>query len=166
MRLYTFCNMYISSIQCGIQTAHIVSELYDKYLHIGTGTTKQITELNTWAKNHKTIIVCNGGYSSALRELIEFFNVDLHSFPWTSFNEDDNALDGALTCVGVVLPEYIYNTMDIVCVNTNRATRIYEADVLVLEQIPYLCEIKNKGQLLTEYDFQLAKKIKQYSLAR
>jgi hypothetical protein len=31
LRLYTFCNFYLSSIQQGIQSAHIVSELFVDY---------------------------------------------------------------------------------------------------------------------------------------
>lgn len=103
MRAYFFGNMYLSSIQQGIQAAHVTAELFMKP-HSEDGN----IYLLDWANNHKTMILLNAGYSEEIRRLIEFFDTADNPYPWASFNEGDDALDGALTCVGIVLPEKIY----------------------------------------------------------
>ena len=104
MRLYTFINFYLSSIQQGIQTAHILGEIINKYDDHPLG--KAVRNFN---RNHKTIVVCNGGNGDSIRELIEFLDDAKHNpFPWATFNEDAASLDGALTGVGIVLPENVY----------------------------------------------------------
>jgi len=105
MRAYFFGNMYLSSIQQGIQAAHVVSELFVKYSTENSVTTAHLRE---WAENHKTVILLNGGYSEHIRELIHFFHSAENQYPWTVFNESLDALDGAVTCAGIVLPEKIY----------------------------------------------------------
>lgn len=103
MRAYFFGNMYLSSIQQGIQAAHVTAELFMK-AHSEEGN----MFLLDWANNHKTMILLNAGYSEELRRLIEFFDTAENRYPWASFNEGQDALDGALTCVGIVIPEKIY----------------------------------------------------------
>lgn len=103
MRAYFFGNMYLSSIQQGIQAAHVTAELFMKS-HSEEGN----MFLLDWANNHKTMILLNAGYSDEIRRLIEFFGDVDNPYPWASFNEGQDALDGALTCVGIVVPEKIY----------------------------------------------------------
>lgn len=103
MRAYFFGNMYLSSIQQGIQAAHVTAELFMKS-HSEEGN----MYLLDWANNHKTMILLNAGYSEEIRRLIEFFDTADNPYPWASFNEGQDALDGALTCVGIVVPEKIY----------------------------------------------------------
>ncbi len=107
MRLYFFGNMYLSSIQQGIQAAHVTHELFLKYQHVGNPSRAAI-DLYCWAEHHKTMILLNGGYASSLQELIDIFNSPNNPFPWTYFNEEEASLNGALTSVGIVLPEKIY----------------------------------------------------------
>ena len=111
MRAYFFGNMYLSSIQQGIQAAHVTHELFLKYDNIAAGSFAT-TELYDWAKLHKTMILLNGGYSENLRELIAMFDTRENPYPWAHFNEGEDSLDGALTCVGIILPEKIYVTAD------------------------------------------------------
>lgn len=111
MRAYYFGNMYLSSIQQGIQTAHVTHELFLKYPacdpnHHDLSLRSDI--LHDWAKNHKTMILLNGGYSENLRQITYLFNTVNNPYPWTIFNESEEAADGLLTCVGIVLPEKIY----------------------------------------------------------
>jgi hypothetical protein len=104
MRLYTFTNPYLSSISHGIQTAHVVAELFAK-----THLYQTQLELYNWARHHKTIIVLNGGINQQLRELWDMMELCDHSYPYAKFNEDDASLGGVLTCVGIVLPASIYS---------------------------------------------------------
>lgn len=110
MRAYFFGNMYLSSIQQGIQAQHTTAELFIRYRGEDEFTPQTTSFLYEWARNHKTSILLNGGYSSTLREIIELFRDEDNPFPWVSFNESEDALDGALTCVGIVLPARIYET--------------------------------------------------------
>lgn len=109
MRAYYFGNMYLSSIQQGIQAAHVTHELFLKHKHDNLANGNYVTtKLWDWAKNHKTMILLNGGYSAALRELIALFDSPENDYPWTYFCEEEASLNGALTSVGIVLPEKIY----------------------------------------------------------
>ncbi len=103
-RLYTFTNVYISSIQKGIQTAHVVSDLFGKY------SNKNYC-LNEWASNHKTIIVLNGGNQSMLEQTFRDMEAfaEKGNYPYAMFNEDIQSLNGAVTAIGIVLPNEIYN---------------------------------------------------------
>lgn len=118
MRAYFFGNMYLSSIQNGIQSAHCVSEMFKKYetncgievpllAHNREFTTKDV--LYTWAKRHKTMILLNGGYASNLDEIAKFFARKHNPYPWAKFKEEEASLNKATTCVGIVLPAKIYD---------------------------------------------------------
>jgi hypothetical protein len=110
MRLYTFVNMYLSSIQHGIQTAHVVSELYEKYRSIDVKKYGSLSRDNLydWGRNHKTIIVLNGGFSDNLDDIChELSNQDL--YPYAKFVEGKAELRGATTAVGIVLPKSVYD---------------------------------------------------------
>ena len=111
MRAYYFGNMYLSSIQQGIQAAHTTHELFLKYPKDNDGyLSDEGRVLYDWAQNHKTMILLNGGYSGNLHVLIRQFDTPQNPYPWSFFKESEEALDGALTCVGIVLPEKIYET--------------------------------------------------------
>jgi hypothetical protein len=99
-RLYCLTNMYLSSIQKGIQTAHVVGELAKKFGPLNT--------FQDWAEFDKTIIVLNGGNSHSLALFGDIlWNQD--EFLCAEFCEDLQSLNGALTAVGVVLPEEVYS---------------------------------------------------------
>lgn len=105
MRAYFFGNMYLSSIQQGIQSAHVLGEMFIKYTQPDDMETEILYE---WAKDHKTMILLNGGYSEAIRDLYQFLESAENPYPFAKFHEGIDALDGALTSVGIILPEKIY----------------------------------------------------------
>ena len=104
LRLYTFINFYLSSIQQGIQSAHIVSELYTKYKFSSAGCALNIDE---WALNHKTIIVCNGGGTADLKAGMAI--AEASQYAWAPFYEAPDCLSGALTGFGIILPDVIFS---------------------------------------------------------
>lgn len=111
MRAYFFGNMYLSSIQQGIQAAHVLAEMYNKYDNTGS---QEFSILDTWARDHKTIVLLNAGYSEEIHNLVAFFATEVdgkeaNPFPFAWFKEGKDALDSALTCAGIILPEEIYN---------------------------------------------------------
>lgn len=110
MRAYFFGNMYLSSIQQGIQAAHAVADMFVKYPDVeweAKGSPNQ--HLHDWAANHKVMILLNGGYSETIRTLVDKFSDPENPYPWAPFHEGEDALDGALTTVGIILPPKIYD---------------------------------------------------------
>lgn len=105
LRLYTFTNFYMSPIQHGIQSAHVVHELFLKY----TGETHRRDTLLDWAKNHKTMIVLSAGNLAGLEDMLDVIEPIGALFPWSEFNEDQASLGGILTCVGIVLPSSVFD---------------------------------------------------------
>jgi hypothetical protein len=112
MRLYSFVNAnYLKHIQHGIQTAHAVAELYNKYENPREVSCVRFHTLKDWAKNHKTIIVLDGGDCQDLNDIELFLHVNDSQLklPYASFCEDERSLNGAMTCVAVVVPAEIYD---------------------------------------------------------
>ena len=107
MRLYTFCNYYLSSIQQGIQSAHCLAEMFVRYADLSPANDM----LFNWARNHKTIVILNGGNNEELRNTfatLQRLCQVLDYYPLAIFNEDASSLNSAVTCVGVIVPEKIY----------------------------------------------------------
>ena len=101
-RAYFFGNMYFSQIQQGIQSAHALTEMYNYYPNNPI--------LTEWGQNHKTMILLNGGSSVDLqRTFVGLENVCSYlKLPCSQFHEDAS-VNFALTCIGVIVPSYIYD---------------------------------------------------------
>ena len=117
MRGYFFGNMYLSSIQQGIQAKHCGDEMVVKYAprlnNEGLWEATDIDRYNqllAYLTDHKTVICLNAGYSSTLHEIYAALNDAENPYPFNKFHESEEALDGALTCVGIVVPDAIYDT--------------------------------------------------------
>ncbi len=106
MRAYFFGNMYLSSIQQGIQAQHCTAEMFVKYQ--AGHPEKSHDTLYDWARNHKTSILLNGGGDEELRAIVHLLISDGNPYPWATFYESQSALDGIRTCVGIILPERVY----------------------------------------------------------
>lgn len=111
MRFYGFGNYYLSSLQQGLQSAHVVGDLAAASVENGKVTQKgQI--FFEWADKHKTMVLLNGGNSASLEAIFQKFNVfaknGMH-LPFAKFHEDEVSLGGALTYVGIVVEEKYYN---------------------------------------------------------
>jgi hypothetical protein len=103
MRFYAVGNMYLSSIQQGIQAAHCVAEMMASE-NTHRGRTLSIID---WAHDHKTIICLNGGNNKSLNDFYDLVKVQSR-FPVARFFEDEDSMAGMLTCVGIIVPESIY----------------------------------------------------------
>ena len=158
MRAYFFGNMYLSSIQQGIQAAHVVGELIVKYTPIPARIrSKQWGPLMEWASDHKTMVLLNAGYSEEIRNLVHFFETEDNPYPWHFFKEGKDALDGALTCVGIILPERIYETGKI-CREENWAPALLQNGILG--------QSKGLPTDLTDWECELILKLGQYGLEK
>ena len=100
-RAYFFTNMYLSQIQRGIQAGHVIGEMSIKYDHC--------SDFYKWALYNKTMIVLNGGMNDNLEKITELFNNNENPYNWAYFQESEEALNCAVTCVGIILPENIYD---------------------------------------------------------
>lgn len=104
MRFYAFGNYYLSSLQQGLQAAHVVSNISTKLGFAGFAE-----QHFKWATLHKTIVLLNGGNSADLQELLTFFEDLRNPYAFDGFREDEQSLNGALTSVGIILPAEIYD---------------------------------------------------------
>jgi hypothetical protein len=120
LRFYTFVNFYLSSIQQGVQSFHVLGEMVNKYESVSGFSDSNNFEpyqiLNNWMQNHKTLIVLNGGaYTDIVEKYFKLKNLATmlsFSMPFAQFTEDDKSLGGIMTACGCVLPEEIYNAVD------------------------------------------------------
>lgn len=107
MRFYSFTNYYLSSIQIGIQTAHAMAEMQNKYEELNYHSGMHV--VTDWRKNHKTMVLLNGGNSAELQKLYTLLTDERNpNLPVSKFHEDADSLSGALTCVAIILPKWIY----------------------------------------------------------
>ncbi len=167
MRAYFFLNQYISSIQCGIQSAHCLAEMFVKYRIDTTSSVEEIAKfrlLTDWATNHKTMILLNGGYSSNLWQILNTFingngtfkDESEAPYPFAHFQESEEALSSVLTCVGIILPEKVYNNVDlVVAMDAERDMLKYAAIAAAVSKLE-----------LSEFDLLLCRELAKYSLAR
>ncbi len=161
MRFYGFGNYYLSSLQQGLQSAHVIGELFTIHNHL----TEKYMQVHDWAKNHKTMVLLNGGNSKDLAELFDFFNQENNPYAFAKFNEDEQSLNGALTYVGIVLPSKIYDSS----ANMRQFTHFYNP---VTEELKI--DLKTIGvngtdsetTKLSQFDYNLCERLNFYGLAK
>jgi len=108
-RGYFFGNMYLSSLQQGLQAAHVIQKMSVQYMMYSNIASKIFYE---WSKNDKTIILLNGGSQRDLQDLARKLNLLTRNgtvYPVKCFEEEESALNNATTSVGIVIPERIYS---------------------------------------------------------
>lgn len=115
MRFYSFTNMYTSGIHAGIQTAHAVHEMESKYNARTSSDDINAHEkykvYREWAERHKTIIVKTAGYHANLEALYEELK-EISAWlglPLIRWRESKEALNGATTAIGIIVPETVYS---------------------------------------------------------
>lgn len=134
LRLYTFVNFYLSSIQQGIQSAHVVSNLFVDYRGVKS---KAAQLLWKWAEGSKTMIVLNGGTAAD----IERGFGGAHAFrngkyPYMCFDEEQGAIHPDLeasTAWGIVLPPEVYNAKPVEVFPSRTGFSTLEAEELTQE---------------------------------
>lgn len=108
-RFYSFVNrLYMSPIQLGIQTAHGVSSMMCKtQLDPDPAGNELVLQ---WAMESPTIMVCDGGNVASLLSIEARVGslAPRLGLPWASFREDEQSLAGAITQVGVLVPDRVF----------------------------------------------------------
>lgn len=109
LRLYSFQNFYLSGIHAGIQTAHAIQELNNKYQEIEGADIPAQTRLKIWATIDKTIVVVNGGTQDTLESLYrKLHSFERSLFPYAYF-EEDSGLNNSLTNVSIIVPKRVWS---------------------------------------------------------
>lgn len=114
LRMYFLCMYNLSDIQKSIQSLHAVVEYQLKY-----GKDK---EYQDWAKNHKTVIILNGGTSnkgthSEYGEVKQLGSMEQHfqilknnKIKCTAFYEPD--LNHSMSAIAFLVDERVFNKKD------------------------------------------------------
>lgn len=169
MRFYSFTNMYLSSLQVGLQSGHCIADMFVRYPN-GLKPASKDQMLWEWAEEHKTMILLNGGYDSAIRDLTEFFERASNPYPWSDFHESEDAMNNMQTTVGIILPERIYEGAAIV--RTRRrgwedVTQVLHPDGTRTILQPTTAMVSSpKYWEFTEWEVELIDRINSFGLAR
>lgn len=158
-RLYSFvANHYLSPLQCGLQTAHVVSELSQLQ------DTKQMHAYDMWASVDKTIIICGAGNHKGVLDCwaeLERTGVSTGLVPGAIFFEDEQSMNGMATACGVIVPQRYW---DVVYEDGIQNGLGYERYVYS-ERDEAGVVISMKAYPLTHPEGQFIRHIKQYRLA-
>ena len=159
-RLYTFVNgLYMSQIQYGIQSAHLVGDLSVKYEDPNNFLTQVYKE---WARKDKTMIILSAVNLQGLKDVYESLSQFDSEFPVGCFHEDEESLGGLMTCVGIIVPETIYAVIP-------ASERLKTDPSLVIDKDAWIYESED-GQQRRIYDsnhkfWNLINTLKSYRLA-
>jgi hypothetical protein len=105
-KLFVFANNYLSGLQQGLQTAHLVADMAWEYTK-GVPSKKNLKAaklFEEWQTIHRTIIIFKGGNHDDLCALYDQLT-DQRKYPVGRFEEDHQSLRGATTAVGIILPD-------------------------------------------------------------
>jgi len=102
-RLYAFvANHYLSQLQLGLQTAHVVGNMSIKY----DDDRHEDAAFRTWAAEDKTIIILGAGnHAGVLACWAETIRTNTMALPQSIFFEDEQSMNGMATACGVVVPQ-------------------------------------------------------------
>ncbi len=164
LRLYTFTNFYLSSIQQGIQSGHALGELM---LAASLGNVTGSDLLYDWAENWKTMICLNGGDNVAIEDLYGFLHNDENPYPFAPFHESEGALGGIMTSVAIVLPAKIFDTAGLLRRSTLPDGTSYAYDKLLGEhRFTYDEGHTIHTDTFSEWEYELMQRLNGCGLAR
>lgn len=98
-RLYVLANSYLSGLQKGLQTAHLVGDMSVEFAMNAT--------FDAWVKEHKTIIILEGGNHDMIKKHKSLFDTVSIELPSGIFYEDEGSLNNAATVTGIIMPDQV-----------------------------------------------------------
>lgn len=108
-RMYFLVNQYMMGIQAGIQAGHAAVRLMAEHWDTGDNDPR-VRLLSHWFTYDETFILLDGGYQSRMEAFVKNALLPVcDMYPYTKFHEEKDSLNGALTAVAFVLPDYIYS---------------------------------------------------------
>jgi hypothetical protein len=113
-RLYSFvANGYLSPLQCGLQTAHVVGEIANDVASHKGEDIHSYRAFFEWAEQDKTIIICaafnHQGVVDCYAEL-ERTGRGALCLPSAIFREDEQSMNSMATACGIVVPQKYWDT--------------------------------------------------------
>lgn len=135
-------------------------ELFVKYVD----NSPQKEMLYDWGKNHKTMIVLNGGYLADMQEALEFFKHPQNPYAFTEFYEGEDVLGGIMTNIAIVLPEKIYKTSKFIR-NRMVGESLVINNTLAPETFSKVSQILNSFGDFTPFEIQLTSYMNNFRLA-
>lgn len=107
-RGYVFINTALSSIQKGVQGAHALVELTEKYYYNSDSVSKMLWD---WRCVDKTLIFLEAGFHQALLENYLTFSTycEKLGLPYALFVEDDETMNSMATAFAGIVPSTIYD---------------------------------------------------------
>lgn len=106
LRLYSIvAHHYLSPLQCGLQTAHVVAEL-----SLYKSNTDQAQDFNAWAHTDKTIIILGAGNHAGVLDAYDTLQplANQLGIPCAIFREDEQSMNGMATACGLVVEEELW----------------------------------------------------------
>lgn len=149
-RCYTFGNMYLSSIQQGIQAAHAITEMFAYDEHFGDPAKAVLME---WAREHKTMVCLNAGGSQKLEEIAMALGRPGNELPWATFRESEEALRSIMTCIAIIIPSKIYEIDK-------------DAEFTYLGNLNAYASFGEPSVMLDKFEFELLELLRRRRLAR
>lgn len=108
-RLYAFvAGSYLSPLQRGLQTAHVVSEMFARMSYWD-----QAGSLMTWAQMDKTIIILDAGNHQGVLDCwteLSRTGIEPGFVEGALFREDKQSMNGMATACGVIVPRKYWST--------------------------------------------------------
>lgn len=152
-RFYSFvAGLYLSPIQCGIQTAHAVSEMAATINY-----QQRDIIFNEWAKKDKTIIVCQAVNHRGVQDATILFRMFANKFnlPFSTFHEDEDSMNGMNTACGIIVPDYFYDAefVDNTSIGSKYFSFVKDEDT---EPTIYLCNSDEYKFIATLKSYRLA----------
>ncbi len=141
-RFYSFvAGHYLSALQCGLQTAHAVSEMTTDIKLLQEE--KEIFE--AWALYDKTIIICQASNNYGV---VKTFDTICNSFPTlklpsTIFYEDEESMNEMATACAIIVPQELYAARTNSELGANKRPNINDND--------YVYEFIDKDTFLTDF---------------
>ena len=146
-RFYSFvAHHYLSPLQCGLQTAHAVSEM----------SCHNSERYTSWAEIDKTIVICGAGNQAGVVQAWEGFRNfrDYHNIPidLTLFREDRESMNQMITACGIIVSDYFYDA--------------YLADTGILGVKEYVPNVEGiDSAMYTPSELEFVKYLKSFRLA-
>jgi hypothetical protein len=111
-RLYTFvAGLYLSPLQCGLQSIHVCSELYAYHVCSSGTPSQKMKVFDRWASTDKTVVICSARTSLGVKDTFEILKAagERYDLPSVLFHEDEESLGRAATATGIIVPDYFYD---------------------------------------------------------
>lgn len=131
-KAFVFVHTALSPIQNHVQRSHALVELFVKYRNRKDELGEAATEvLNEWARDHKTIVIRDGGISKNMHTILEILQIvcPVVSSPYAFFSESNDFMEGLLTSVAFVLDRNAPQTTVYEGFNTSQLLEVAQTEL-------------------------------------